>query len=132
MKIMYLVVIIDENKEQEGVVSETIKVSKPEAEVYKAATSIELVEIVKSGSPNLVIAGHKSPHVDGLAALQAVREFSNVPFYIRSNGLDPELPKRARELGATEYIRRGTSCDLYDIQTAVHAHLKPKEELPAN
>ena len=92
-------------------------------EIVAAATSgAEIVSLVRSTTPDVVLLDVRMPAVDGLAALRALRKAGLDTKVIFLSALEePELVDRALRAGATAFIMK--RIDPSDLAAAIHQAL---------
>ncbi len=73
-------------------------------QVMKATNGQEAVQMVADHSPDLVILDVMMPVMDGFAACERIREFSNVPVIIVTAKGEERDRVRGLDLGADDYI----------------------------
>lgn len=76
-------------------------------DVAIAQNGAEALELIKKRVPDLIILDLVMPIVDGFTALKEIRQnptYRNVKILVASNLLQEEDMKKARDLGADDYI----------------------------
>lgn len=73
-------------------------------EVQKAKNGKEAVDTAVSEKPDLILMDVMMPEMDGFAACERIREFSNVPIIMLTAKGDEEHKVRALNLGADDYV----------------------------
>lgn len=73
-------------------------------EVTKAKNGKEAVDTTVSEKPDLILMDVMMPEMDGFAACERIREFSNVPIIMLTAKGDEEHKVRALNLGADDYV----------------------------
>ena len=83
----------------------TTKLTKEGYEVKIAVDGVQLMEILKSYIPNLIILDLLMPKKDGFAVLKELQPLRlNTKIVVTSNLSQEEDFKKAKELGATEFF----------------------------
>jgi len=75
--------------------------------VVTASDGAKALELVKKKKPDLLVLDILMPKKDGFEVLQAVRadpSLKNVPVIVLTNLGEPDDVKRARKLGANDYL----------------------------
>jgi two-component system chemotaxis response regulator CheY len=103
-------------------------------DVAEAGDGAQALELVGKGSVDLLLLDIHMPQMDGLQCLAEVRKqpaTARLPVIIVSSDASPEQMARARELGATAYIRKPFRVEaLRDALTA--AVVRPADQKPAS
>jgi DNA-binding response OmpR family regulator len=73
-------------------------------QVLKATNGQEAVEMVAAQKPDLVLLDIMMPILDGFAACERIREFSNVPIIVVTARGEESARVRGLDLGADDYI----------------------------
>jgi DNA-binding response OmpR family regulator len=73
-------------------------------QVYKATNGQEAVDVVVEKNPDLVLLDVMMPILDGFAACERIREFSNVPIIVVTARGSENDRVRGLDLGADDYI----------------------------
>ncbi len=81
-------------------------------EVLNAMSGKEAIEMVKRERPRIVLLDIKMRGMDGIEALQKIREIDKGVTVIMVTGeKDEDVMKRAKELGADDYITKPLSLE---------------------
>ena len=76
-------------------------------EVIEAEDGLQAVELAVARKPDVVLLDLLLPGLDGMAALERIREVDGAtPVVLVTGASDPGLAERALELGATDFIRK--------------------------
>jgi DNA-binding response OmpR family regulator len=73
-------------------------------DVVKAKNGKEAVDTAVAEKPDLILMDVMMPEMDGFAACERIREFSNVPIIMLTAKGDEEHKVRALNLGADDYV----------------------------
>ena len=87
-----------------------------------AANGWEAIKALEEAVPSVVLLDIEMPVMDGLSALQAIRqdpEWHHLPVLIFSGNTDEHSVREARRLGASDYLVKGTTT-LKDVVRRVH------------
>jgi two-component system, NarL family, nitrate/nitrite response regulator NarL len=88
--------------------------------VAEVGNGIELLELLDSVHPDVVITDIGMPGIDGLAALSQIRvRHPNVKVIVLSMHDSPDVVKRAIAAGAAAYLRKDAS--EFELVSAVHS-----------
>ncbi len=98
------VLIIEDDANVVEAVSLCLQLRWPEVTLSIAAEGTEGIEILESGSFDIVILDINLPDVDGFEVLKRIRSFSNVPIIILTVRGGEEDQVRGLEMGADDYI----------------------------
>lgn len=72
-------------------------------ELFEAADGVEALEVAKQKRPNVILADHDMPNLDGVGVCQSVRsdpELARIPVLVLTGSRDPEVHKACLEAGA--------------------------------
>jgi two-component system, OmpR family, KDP operon response regulator KdpE len=98
------ILVIDDEPDVRRAVALTIELQEPAWQVLSASSGEEGLELVETGSPDLVLLDLQMPGTDGFAVLEQLRAFSDVPVVILTVR-DDELDKvRGLQMGADDYV----------------------------
>jgi len=81
-------------------------------EACAAEGGAEALDMLAESHPDLILLDMSMPEVDGITVLEQVRQWSHlddVPIIIYSAAGDEPLKRRAKRLGAAEFIDKGTA-----------------------
>jgi len=98
-------------------------------DVLKAFNGKEAVEVVAAQRPDLVILGIMMPVMDGFAACERIREFSNVPIIVVTAKGEERDRVRGLDLGADDYIVKPFSAT--ELLARVRAVLRRAQKMGA-
>ena len=116
---MYQILLCDDEKDI--VTALEIYLRNDDYKIFKAYNGADALKILTEEEIHLVLLDIMMPHMDGIAALTKLREFSNVPVILltaKSEDIDKVL---GLTVGADDYITKpfGTSELLARIRTAI-------------
>ncbi len=98
------VLIIEDSPEIVESVILCFKMFLPEASVSFSYNGLPGIELIRSGSFDVVILDLNLPEIDGLEVLERVRSFSNVPVVILTVREKIEDKLKGLGLGADDYM----------------------------
>lgn len=100
------VLVIEDNQQVVRDVSFCLNVRYPDVTVLSVTEGKRGIELVETESPDLVMVDSSLPDMENLEVVSKIREFSDVPLIVLSDG-ETDL-ERAKELeqGADEYINK--------------------------
>lgn len=85
-------------------------------EVETARDANEGLDLLAAEEYDCIISDFDMPHIDGLDFLTAVREeYSDLPFILFTGRGSEEIASDAISAGVTDYLRKGTSTDQYEL-----------------
>ena len=97
-------IIIEDDQSIIDIVTLAFEFRWPEVVVESATSGEEGIELVKKGSPDVVILDINLPDISGFSVLKEIRKFSSVPVIILSVRSDDADIFRGLEMGADDYI----------------------------
>ena len=109
---MMKVFIADDSILIRNVVKEILGTDGGIAVIGEAANGELAVSKVLELKPDIVIMDMDMPVMNGLEATSRITRRSNIPVLLFTNNTDPELPFRALERGAAEFMRKPPFNDL--------------------
>jgi PAS domain S-box-containing protein len=126
------VIIIDDAAEVRGLVRSRLRLSGRFVVVGEGGDGHEAVELCRQLQPDLVLLDVSMPDMDGLEALQRVREVAPRTRVVMYTGFDEAgLTTRAGELGAAALIEKSTGiARLADQLEAILQGAPPPDLLP--
>ena len=75
-------------------------------EVFAAGVADNMVELVSTWQPDLVILGCRPPDLDGYKLCQKIREFSPVPIIMLSTLVDEDAQVKGLNSGADDFMAK--------------------------
>jgi two-component system response regulator VicR len=100
----------------------------PEAKLLSSTTGVNGVNLVKKGSPDVVILDINLPDINGFEVLKKIRQFSTVPVIILTVRSDDEDMLKGLESGADDYVIKPFS--YLTLLARVKAVLRRTETIP--
>ena len=98
------VLIIEDDANVVEAVSLCLQLRWPEVTLSSATEGTKGIEILESGSFDVVILDINLPDIDGFEVLKQIRSFSNVPIIILTVREHEDDQTRGLEIGADDYI----------------------------
>jgi len=84
-------------------------------EVFNASSGKEAIKIVQREKPRIILLDINMRGMDGIETLQKIREIDKDVAIIMVTGVaDEDMKKRAKELGADDYITKPLSLEYLD------------------
>lgn len=119
---MKKVMIVEDSLLMIAVIKKFIQKTGREFEIIPAHSGQESVNIYKKEKPDLVFMDIRMPGMDGVTALQKIKEFDHNAKVIMCTALkSPEEQKRSEESGCIGYITKPFTED--DIMYAVNDNI---------
>ena len=104
------VLLVDDEEEFVQVLAERIKMREMGSEV--ALNGKEALSKLEEKLPDVMILDFKMPDIDGLAVLEQVkRAYPGVQVIMLTAHGTPEVEKKARDLGAFDYLQKPVGID---------------------
>jgi two-component system response regulator VicR len=100
------ILVIDDDEEILNIITLTLKVGFPDAEVLTEMLGKNGLEIIEAGTLNVIILDLGLPDMSGFEVLRRTREISDVPVIILTVSEDESKIVRALEMGADDYITK--------------------------
>lgn len=126
---MIRLLIADDHVVMRQALCETLKNKKNFEVIGQAANGEQLLELLKTQSPDIIIMDLSMPKVDGIAALNTIRSelHNKVPVLILSADEAESKVKAAMKAGATGYIPKNAAID--ELEFAIESILEGKTYL---
>ena len=83
-----------------------LEVYKPDSSIICTTLGREGIKLAKRTSPDAIITDLALPDIDGTAAIEQIRRFSDVPILISSVKPEKETLNATRSSGADDYITK--------------------------
>jgi two-component system, OmpR family, response regulator VicR len=99
-------IIIEDDQSIIDIVSLAFEFRWPEAVIESATSGQEGIELVKRGSPDVVILDINLPDISGFKVIKEIRKFSRIPVVILSVRSDDADVFRGLETGADDYVTK--------------------------
>ncbi len=104
---MVKILAVDDSKLMNAVITNFVKKLHKDYEVIVAGSGEEAIQKYMDERPDLVFLDIKMPGMDGLTALEKIRQFDPGAIVVMCTALkEPEQEERARKAGAKMYIRK--------------------------
>jgi DNA-binding response OmpR family regulator len=100
------IIIIDDDEEIINVISLTLRVGWPDAEIMSARLGRHGLELVEAWLPDLVVLDLGLPDISGFEVLKSIRLFSDVPVVILTVSDQEYDVVQGLEMGANDYIKK--------------------------
>ncbi|MBN1502880.1 response regulator [Candidatus Woesearchaeota archaeon] len=101
------VMIVEDSNLMASVISNFIKRSGKELQIITAHSGEESVEIYKSEKPDLVFMDIKMPGMDGITALEKIKQIdANAKVVMCTSLKDTESEERSKKAGCVGYIMK--------------------------
>jgi len=105
-------VIGDDNESVRVLLRTLLELEHDFAVVGEAGDGAQVVSLVASSDPDLLVLDLAMPHLDGLEVLERLRaERPSLRVAVYSGHSAPDVQRMALELGAREFIVKGTPPD---------------------
>lgn len=119
---MKKIMIVEDSNLMIAVIRNFIEKEGKDYEVMSAGSGEESVKMYKQARPDLVFMDIKMPGMDGITALEKIREFDPDAKVVMCTALkEPEQEERARKAGCVGYIMKPFSSQ--DITNALNNNL---------
>ena len=125
---MYNVLLCDD--EEDIIYALKIYLSNPERRFFEAHTGREALHLVQENSIDLILMDIMMPEMDGIAAMEAIRQFSNVPILLLTAKGEGADKVAGLESGADDYITK--PFDPMEVEARVKSHLRRYTMLGGN
>lgn len=125
---MYNVLLCDD--EEDIIYALKIYLSNPERRFFEAHTGREALHLVQENSIDLILMDIMMPEMDGIAAMEAIRQFSNVPILLLTAKGEGTDKVAGLESGADDYITK--PFDPMEVEARVKSHLRRYTMLGGN
>ena len=125
---MYNVLLCDD--EEDILYALKIYLSNPERRFFEAHTGKEALHLVQENSIDLILMDIMMPEMDGIAAMEAIRQFSNVPILLLTAKGEGTDKVAGLESGADDYITK--PFDPMEVEARVKSHLRRYTMLGGN
>jgi len=99
------ILIVEDDSFLQGLASR--KLTKEGFEVVIASDSVKAFEVLEKGNPDIILLDLLLPKIDGfeiLEKIKAVDKTKNIPVVVFSNLSEDKDIKRAKDLGALEFM----------------------------
>jgi len=118
------VLIVDEDEDVLELTETFLEKESSAITALREPSATVAVDRVREEPIDCVVSDLKMPEMDGLALLERVREFSDVPFFLVTAADDDETIQRAEAADLAGLVQKGAGTDHYaelarDIEAAV-------------
>jgi two-component system, OmpR family, alkaline phosphatase synthesis response regulator PhoP len=99
-----------------------VKLTKEGFEIKTAADGNEVLEVLKTFTPDLILLDIVMPNKDGFAALSEIKKdpkLKDIPVLITSSLSQKEDVQKGKDLGAVEYVVKSDT-SLKDLVAKIH------------
>lgn len=103
------ILIVDGNAQDSEFYGELIEDSFPNFKIFSAVNGFEAISIINESHPNLIIASHEMPLMNGIQLMEATRKGDGkikTPFFVLSEEMSEELSLKYSLLGARAVIKK--------------------------
>jgi DNA-binding response OmpR family regulator len=100
------VFLVEDDDSTREMVQFCLETSLPEIQVSGTNSGIEALSRLKDEVFDVVLLDLGLPDIDGLEALEQLRQFSQVPVLILSARTNPDTISRSLNIGASAYITK--------------------------
>ena len=126
---MTKILIVDDEEDFRSLLGRIVK--EEECEVLTARNGKESLRQVREHSPDLVFMDIKMPVMNGLDALEKIREMNReIVVVVLTAYEDEEYISRAIELGAYDYLVKSTDINKVQIKNVMKQALRAREMIP--
>ncbi|MEF3693864.1 MAG: response regulator, partial [Candidatus Cloacimonadota bacterium] len=115
------IVVAEDNSLNLSLVRELLRKAVPNLELKEARNGEAAVQLVKEFSPDLVLMDVQMPVMDGVAATQAIREFSDLPVIALTAGALSEERERCLDAGMNDFLTKPVSA--VELQDTLYKYL---------
>ncbi|MBA7677141.1 Transcriptional regulatory protein KdpE [subsurface metagenome] len=100
------VLVVEDNQQVVRDLSFCLNVRYPDVTVLSVTEGARGIELVETESPDLVMVASSLPDMETLEVVSKIREFSDVPLIVLSEGETDLERAKVLEIGADEYITK--------------------------
>src|ERR1019366_8533434 len=99
------IVSVEDDPKDTGLIQDLFETEGIVCEITRVDTQASLLDLLKQGEVDLILADYSLPSFDGISALKiAIKLCPDVPFIFVSGTLGEEVAIEALKLGATDYV----------------------------
>jgi len=98
------ILLIEDDPDTLEAIRFCLEIYKPDSSVICTTLGREGIKLARRTAPDVIIAELDLPDIDGAAAIEQIRRFSNVPILISSTKPEKETINVTRTSGADDYI----------------------------
>ena len=96
---------VEDDPKDTGLIQDLFETEGIVCEITRVDTQASLLDLLKQGGVDLILADYSLPSFDGISALKlAIKVCPDVPFIFVSGTLGEEVAIEALKLGATDYV----------------------------
>ncbi len=117
---MYHILLCDD--EEDIIYALKIYLNNPERRFFEAHTGREALRLVQENSIDLILMDIMMPEMDGITAMEEIRQFSNVPILLLTAKGEGADKIAGLESGADDYITK--PFDPMEVEARVKSHLR--------
>jgi CheY-like chemotaxis protein len=106
------ILIIDDDEDDCQVVKESLFQVGLHAQIHACLggkDGLAYLQQPRQNLPTLIILDLNMPEINGLEVLEMIENLYGIPVFVYATGCDPEVVKKAKQLGAVDCIEKGTS-----------------------
>lgn len=110
------IVHVDDDREVTSLTAEMLEQRNGAFDVRTATAGDEALRMIEERVPDCLITDYRMPDLNGLQLISMVRsEYPRLPIILFTIQDRTEIASRAFEVGATEYLRKGSDIAQYDV-----------------
>ena len=96
---------VEDDPKDAGLIQDLFETEGIVSEITRVDTQASLLDLLKQGGIDLILADYSLPSFDGISALKLAKQVCpHVPFIFVSGTLGEEVAIEALKLGATDYV----------------------------
>ena len=123
------IVSVEDDPKDTGLIQDLFETEGIVCEITRVDTQASLLDLLKQGEVDLILADYSLPSFDGISALKiAIKLCPDVPFIFVSGTLGEEVAIEALKLGATDYVLKTSLSRLVpSVQRALREAIQKTE-----
>jgi PAS domain S-box-containing protein len=120
---------VEDDPKDTGLIQDLFETEGIVCEITRVDTQASLLDLLKQGGVDLILADYSLPSFDGISALKlAIKVCPDVPFIFVSGTLGEEVAIEALKLGATDYVLKTSLSRLVpSVQRALREAIQKTE-----
>ena len=120
---------VEDDPKNTGLIQDLFETEGIVCEITRVDTQASLLDLLKQGGVDLILADYSLPSFDGISALKlAIKVCPDVPFIFVSGTLGEEVAIEALKLGATDYVLKTSLSRLVpSVQRALREAIQKTE-----
>jgi PAS domain S-box-containing protein len=120
---------VEDDPKDTGLIQDLFETEGIVCEITRVDTRASLLDLLKQGGVDLILADYSLPSFDGISALKlAIKVCPDVPFIFVSGTLGEEVAIEALKLGATDYVLKTSLSRLVpSVQRALREAIQKTE-----